>query len=734
MQQVSPRLTVVLAALLAVFALKGVLVAPPAPPASVQPGEFDTERSLGRLARILGDQRPHPVDTPANDRVRERLVGELRSIGLDPEVRQADDCYASPRARIVSCSHVNNVVASIGPVAGPRLLINAHYDSSPAGPGAADDGMGVATLLEVAALLRSKPPARPVTFLFNEGEEFGLNGAGAFAALDPLARSVDSLINIEARGVSGPATMFETNTPNGAAIAAYAGATRRPNANSIATDMATLIPNTTDVEVFKNQRWTTLSYAIIGNETRYHTPGDRVEALDRASLHQMGSEVLAATRKLGARSPTGQGRTVFTDVAGLLLISLPLTVAVGLLAAMSIAWFVAGWKSGALKRPLVLAATAWVVGLLAAATLSLLFGLARPGAFWRAHPIAPYLAVYAAICAAQSFVLMRQSDRSRPALRTAAWVLTVVLGAVTTAILPGASIFFLIAPGIALLGVAIRARAPKAGLGLIWAAAVVQLLMIVQLLAMLELLLVDGPLWAVAPLASLAVLPFFVEIAPGIDRRAFFVPAAMTLIACVAALLVPRTSSERPGRLSIEYLRDDVAGRSDWAVSNGLAPLPDGWSAFGDWQKVTLRNSMAKRWLAPAPKVDTQQATLAVRSSTAIGAIRKLVVAIDPHGQDTVGIRFAKGVPITAMGLAGKPRSIPASAGKGPTFLRCAGRSCARMLFEIHIKSKGPVIADLIGSLYALPHEGAALRDARPMSHIPQYQPDGSTRIVPVRL
>ena len=51
-------------------------------------------------------------------------------------------------------------------------------------------------------------------------------------------------------------------------------ATGRPYANSLTADFAKLIPNYTDVVVFKDRGWPTLSYAIVGNETRYHTPGD----------------------------------------------------------------------------------------------------------------------------------------------------------------------------------------------------------------------------------------------------------------------------------------------------------------------------------------------------------------------------------------------------------------------------------------------------------------------------
>ena len=93
------------------------------------------------------------MDSDANDAVRARLIAEMRAIGLDPKVTDAKACNSSPRARTVSCARVRNVYASIGPATGKHLLLTAHYDSSPVGPGAADDGIGVAVLLETAAHL-----------------------------------------------------------------------------------------------------------------------------------------------------------------------------------------------------------------------------------------------------------------------------------------------------------------------------------------------------------------------------------------------------------------------------------------------------------------------------------------------------------------------------------------------------------------------------------------------------
>ena len=151
------RAVLVVALLMLGFGLKGALIAPPSPPLSVSPGEFDTTRAIARLQRILGDQRPHSVDTPADDAVRGRLLAELRAIGLQPQVHEAVDCSAFPKTRIVSCSRVRNVIATIpGRGPGRHLLLDAHYDSTPTGPGAADDGLGVATLLEIGSILKPR--------------------------------------------------------------------------------------------------------------------------------------------------------------------------------------------------------------------------------------------------------------------------------------------------------------------------------------------------------------------------------------------------------------------------------------------------------------------------------------------------------------------------------------------------------------------------------------------------
>src|SRR5688572_14429702 len=165
-------LAAAIAMLLAAMAVKGELIRLPSPPDAPAANSFDANRAAARLQRILGDERPHPVDSAGDDAVRERLIAEMRSVGLAPRVTDDFACNGFARARAVACARVQNVVATIGPStslrAGPReplhqpsagpppheatphreerhLLLSAHYDSTFAGPGAGDAGIGVAT-------------------------------------------------------------------------------------------------------------------------------------------------------------------------------------------------------------------------------------------------------------------------------------------------------------------------------------------------------------------------------------------------------------------------------------------------------------------------------------------------------------------------------------------------------------------------------------------------------------
>ena len=728
------RALLIFALLLGAFALKGLLLQPPA---AAWSGEFNTQRAIGRLQRILGDQRPHPVDSQADDAVRNRLIAELRAIGLQPQVHEAMDCSAMPGTRFVSCSHVRNVVAAIPSLrAGPHVLLNAHYDSTPTGPGAGDDGLGVAVLLEIGAILRSEPPPRPITLLFNEGEEYGLNGAHAFVRTDPLAREVNSLINIDNRGVTGPALMHETSEPDAAAISIYASATRRPYATSISSDFARLIPNYTDVTVFKPAGWTLLDYGIIGNETRYHSPGDTIAALDPDSVGHMGSEALAATRAMAAKAhpaDVADGRTVFTDLAGRVLLRLPLAVAIIGLALLLTVALVLAWRRAALGKPLLLAAGMAVGGSLAAGLVSFVATLLRAGDFWRAYPLVTYVALYATLLAAMAAVWARwgrAADRRRA--RAAAWLLVMIFGALISFVLPGATIFLLIAPAVALVAIALPGRAATTATLLAVIATIIQFVMFAELLAAVEMLLIDGPLAAVVLLAALAALPAIVEIDANSSRLASLLLIVGALALWIAALMMPRASAERPLGFNIDYFRDADAKSASWAVATKQAPLPGNFP--GKWERKELPYNGRLRWASPAPLLDTPVAAARVVSTAPDAAGRRVRLALSPRGANSVSIRFAKGANVLALGLAGAAIPLPPEGEPENAVLRCTGRSCEGLQVDVLLGDRRPVEVELFSTRFGLPTEARPLVAARPRNAIPQYAPDSTITMSRIRL
>ena len=179
------------------------------------------------------------------------------------------------------------------------MLLAAHYDSVPAGPGASDDGADVASMLEIARILAARPPPpHPIVLLITDGEEAGLLGALLFVQRHPLAKQVKAAVNMEARGTSGPSLMFETGTANGWLMRLYGSAIARPVTNSLYYVVYKLLPNDTDFTVFKTAGYQGFNFAFIGNVGRYHTPLDSVANAGASSIQHQGDNALAALSAL----------------------------------------------------------------------------------------------------------------------------------------------------------------------------------------------------------------------------------------------------------------------------------------------------------------------------------------------------------------------------------------------------------------------------------------------------
>ena len=177
-------------------------------------------------------------------------------------------------------------------------------------------------MLEVGSILKDRPLKRPVILLFNEGEELGLIGARAFLA-DPLSRNVDSLLNFEARGVTGPVTMFETSRPNAAAIALVrerGAAARRPSALDRRLSPDAQRHGRDDLQRARLAH--AQSSRSSGTKPATTAPATSSRRSIRRSLQHMGDQALALASELApARRKQAAGKRIFMDLFGRALIA-----------------------------------------------------------------------------------------------------------------------------------------------------------------------------------------------------------------------------------------------------------------------------------------------------------------------------------------------------------------------------------------------------------------------------
>ena len=739
MRKPAVTLALIFIALLGAMAAKNLLYwLPPRVATPAATGEFSEIHAKAQLAFVLGDQRPHPSDSDTDDQVRGRIVETLHQMGLKPIVRDQVACNELFKERGVSCSRVGNVIALLGPSTGKGLLLNAHYDSVPVGPGASDDGMGVATLLEVARNLKDQPLKRPVILLFNEGEELGLVGARAFLA-DPLSRNVDSLINLEARGVRGPVNMFETSRSNAAPIATFERAVAHPVANSLSTDVYRLMPNYTDVNSFSERGWLTLNLAPIGNETHYHSPGDDLASLDPATLRHMGEQTLALTESLANGRPSGNGDRIFMDVAGQTLITLPLIIGAGLLIGLLIGSLVFSLRAGGLARG-VTVTIGTMVGSAALSWLALaLIGAVREGMFWRAHAIWTNLASYASVIVVGAALLATVGRRlDVRELRPAFWLVSLVLGGVIGLIAPGGIIFFIFPPLLALAGmIGHRLGFPTERVGAILA---IVFLYVTWggMLGLLEELLNSGPMWVFAPLGTLLILPALIEAKPLIDRTGLrgsaTIAGALALVGWAASAAAPAYSADRQQRFVIEHVTDADNGKAYWSILNGHVTLPDAYGQAAKWRWAKLPYADSKRWLTDARVQGTKAPRVEQLASARNGNERTITLRLHSNGTERISLIAPEDAHIHAAGTTGFVRPIDSSAEEGKYFVSCSGRSCDGMTLEIVTDDPKPIEFFVVGARSGLPPSAQSLIAARPRFARPQYTPDQTVVFARVRL
>ena len=592
-----------LALLLAVAAGMFQLTTPAVVPRTAPETAFSAARAMQHLEEIA--REPHPIGSPANARVRDYLVAQLRSLGLQTQVQTTTAVQKLPQVRLGA---VQNVVTRLtGMQPGPAIMLTAHYDSVATGPGASDDGAAVAAMLETARALIVGPPLQhDLILLFTDGEEAGLLGARAFVGEHPWAKDVALTLNFEARGSRGPAGMFETSAGNRALIGEFAQAVPYPVAYSFLSDIYGLMPNDTDLTALKALDTQALNFAYVFDGPAYHSSRDTLATIDPRSLQHHGSYMLALTQHYGNR-PFGpaseQNATFFTLWPGVLVHYaevwvFPLAVAVALL-------FVAVLSIG-LRRNVV--SVRGLAGGFAAFLLSAVLSLVVVTLIWWAIQqvnanyrvllagttyeaplyLLAFVALIGALMSGLGALLLRKSRASN--LVVGALGVWTVLLLITSVELPGVSYLFtwpLLAALVAALWrmrLSDRQWTPWSNAASLALAAIPGIVLftpaIYLLFAMLGLSLgrlpVVGVSLLLAPLLGGLLIPHLAALSP---RARVFVPASLSLLSAALILVANLQSGFEPGQpkpTSLMYRLDADTGTAAWI---SLDEAPNDWTA-----------------------------------------------------------------------------------------------------------------------------------------------------------
>lgn len=735
------------AALLLALAFAPGLVRGPDAQAVLARTGFDASRALATIERIAPTPVPAPVDSPEGDARRVRLLAEITALGYEPVVREDFVCRGAVRWNGASCGLVRNVLFEAGPPGPATVMIAAHYDSVGAGPGIADDLAGVAAMLEIARGLQTRPPAQRVLFAITDGEETGLLGAQSFVRTDPLAAAVKSCVNLEARGTTGPAIMFQTSHPNAGDVTGLARQGLPVVANSLAADIYRLLPNDTDATVFLEHGCQLNNMAFIQSMPRYHTPRDSLEYLSRDSLAHIGATARASLDGFAGQpvpdAAAGEGKVIYADVLGRWMLVLPQLAGLllPLVAAAGAAVMLARSGPGGLVRALVAPLLAVLIGGGLAFGLQAALGAIRPeDAPWTAQPMPLRLALAAAALAGAAGALWLAGQTVKPGrVAGAGWLWLSGLFAGLYFVVPGATILLAPAAGVAAL---------SALIGLVWPvvwrigavlASVMAAVFIVPAVGFAEDGLTLAMGWAFAALAALLAFVMLAPLRPS-ARASGAVAGALAAVAVAAfgwALVVPAYSTAMPRHLTLQHWQPaDTAIQARagsgpgawWVASTDDGPLPAPLEALGPFSMTELPGLADPRRATPAPRQPLPEGQAApqvtVLSSSETAGIRRLELEVRSGGARRTTVIIPKEAGLVRFDGGGAQTVFEEP---GRRRLTCSGRACASWRFAVELS--GPPQAWEVRSAWpGLGPAGEPLVAARPDDAVPAH--DGDMRIV----
>ena len=333
------RLLAPIAALLGLVAGLSVLVLPSPAPTTASPTEFSAERAMASINRLADE--PHSVlNREAHDRARDDVIGMFTDLGYtptvhsdplfdlsNPEDKENFETLPAELQTEVKDAPAETIVVDVPGKSERTMALMAHYDSSTVEEdedgvvrkipgnsyGASDDGYGVAAIVETLRAIKAegRQPENSLKIVITDGEEVGLVGArNEMRHHRADYENVDLVLNLEARGTSGPALMFETSSNNSAVAGYFLSHVKQPVAGSLFPSLYARMPNTTDMAAFIPEGFTVLNIAAIGDAEHYHHPTDAPRYVDHSTLQHYGDQVLDLAQ---AWAFDGQAPTLTAD-------------------------------------------------------------------------------------------------------------------------------------------------------------------------------------------------------------------------------------------------------------------------------------------------------------------------------------------------------------------------------------------------------------------------------------
>ena len=283
----------------------------PKPQAADAPG-FSSARVIRDIEII--SRNHHSVAHPQERaEVRDYLVGRLEKLGADNVSLFRYDSLTGPDNKHVTYTFdAANILAEFAPLQESEdttwLMLVAHYDSRYSQPmpkdtvwsyGAADDGYGVGTALEVLSqtLKQREHWKQGVKILFTDAEEVGMKGMIAMWEKDRQEfDNVGLMINLEARGSWGPCLLFETCPGNSKVMDLYADVAKYPFTYSLTTVVYNFMPNFTDFTIVKDEV-PGMNFSNIADVNHYHTDKDNFNNVSARTIQHYGAQVLPVAMK-----------------------------------------------------------------------------------------------------------------------------------------------------------------------------------------------------------------------------------------------------------------------------------------------------------------------------------------------------------------------------------------------------------------------------------------------------